>query len=177
MTYGGYAEAYAAAAGVGEQLDNSTGQHKSLPQFPGEDALKHISEKWIETCESRLTGMGLLSVARGGVTSESLELKDLPQLPALPESDANYHRRFEARHRIASENAQRAEKRYGIEMRAWNKLYNLVHSSVEGVSTLLAKELHTLCSIPAEGEEDGSNFDGPRAWRIVVALLTKTERT
>ena len=61
-------------------------------------------------------------------------------------------------------------------MRAWNKLYGLVLASVEGVSTLLAQELRTLCAI-TEGAEDGSNFDGPLAWRVVVLLLTKAERT
>ena len=65
-----YSEAYAAAAGIGEKLDNAS-QHQALPQFPGEDSLKHISEKWIETSVARLAGCGLLSVARGGMTPES----------------------------------------------------------------------------------------------------------
>ena len=127
----GYSEAYASAAGIQDKLETGL-QHSSLPRFPGEDSLKHISEKWIETCVARLAGWGLLSVARGGMTQESLELKDTPQLPALPLAHASYQRRFEARHRIAAENAQRAEKRYGNEMRAWNKLYQLVYASVEG---------------------------------------------
>ena len=62
-------------------------------------------------------------------------------------------------------------------MRAWNKLYQLVYASVEGVSALLAKEIQTLCSIPTDGSEDGSNFDGPRAWNIVTTALLSLERT
>ena len=166
---------YALAAGDDQSLSKS--QHQTLPQFPGEDSLQHVAMKWIETSVSRLAGMGLLSVARGGITPESAELRDTPQLPALPPEDPNFQRRLEARHRIASDNAQRAEKRYGNEMRAWNKLYNLVYASVEGVSTLLAKEIQTLCAIAPDGDGDGANFDGPRAWKIVIAVLSKTERT
>ena len=66
MMHKSYSEAYAAAAGIGEKLDNAS-QHQALPQFPGEDSLKHISEKWIETSVARLAGWGLLSVARGGI--------------------------------------------------------------------------------------------------------------
>ena len=139
-------------------------------------ALKHIADKWIQTCETRLGGMGLLSVAKGGKTPESLELRDIPQLPALPAGSSGYERRVEAIHRIAASNAEKAEKRYVLEMRAWNKLYGLDLASVEGVSTLLAQELRSLCAI-TEGAEDGSNFDGPLAWRVVVLLLTKAERT
>ena len=168
-------EAYAAAAGTGSGLETGSQPH-SFPQFPGENALKHIADKWIQTCETRLGGMGLLSVAKGGRTPESMELRDTPQLPALPAGSSGYERRVEAIHRIAASNAEKAEKRYVLEMRAWNKLYGLVLASVEGVSTLLAQELRTLCAI-TEGAEDGSNFDGPLAWRVVVLLLTKAERT
>ena len=60
---------YALAAGDDQSLSKS--QHQSLPQFPGEDSLQHVAMKWIETSVSRLAGMGLLSVARGGITPES----------------------------------------------------------------------------------------------------------
>ena len=175
MSHLSASEAYAAAAGTGSGLETGSQPH-SFPQFPGENALKHVADKWIQTCETRLGGMGLLSVARGGKTPESLELRDTPQLPALPPGDSGYQRRVEAIHRIAASNAEKAERRYVLEMRAWNKLYGLVLSSVEGVSTLLAQELRTLCAI-TEGGEDGSNFDGPLAWRVVLMLLTKAERT
>ena len=175
MSHMSASEAYAAAAGTGSGLETGSQPH-SFPQFPGENALKHIADKWIQTCETRLGGMGLLSVAKGGRTPESMELRDTPQLPALPAGSSGYERRVEAIHRIAASNAEKAEKRYVLEMRAWNKLYGLVLASVEGVSTLLAQELRTLCAI-TEGAEDGSNFDGPLAWRVVVLLLTKAERT
>ena len=66
--------------------------------------------------------------------------------------------------------------RYVLEMRAWNRLYNLILASVEGVSTLLVKELHGMRVITGGGA-DGSSFDRPLAWRVVTALLRKAERT
>ena len=85
MSYLNASEAYAAAAGTGSGHETGSQPH-SFPQFPGENALKHVADKWIQTCETRLGGMGLLSVARGGKTPESLELRDTPQLPALPQA-------------------------------------------------------------------------------------------
>ena len=82
MSHMSASEAYAAAAGTGLGLETGSQPH-SFPQFPGENALKHVADKWIQTCETRLGGMGLLSVARGGKTPESLELRETRNFPLI----------------------------------------------------------------------------------------------
>ena len=69
----GYGPAYAAGSGgdpaLGTEKNNiahALAPSHSLPQLPGEDALKHITDKWTETASARLATIGLLSVALGG---------------------------------------------------------------------------------------------------------------
>ena len=51
------------AAGGGDRVDavEPQSQAQSLPAFPGEDALKHIADKWVQVAETRLGGMKLLA--------------------------------------------------------------------------------------------------------------------
>ena len=121
--------------------------------------------------------MQLLGVARGGSSPAAMMIKDHELLPELPPSHPYYEKRLETRHRALHENAKFAEQRYLIEMNAWSKLYQLIKSSVETVSPILARELHMLCAIAPEGDADGAYFDGPRAWAIIVHVLSKNERT
>ena len=148
VTHGGFVLYDVAAAGATPNLTNPNGyehqysQTQTLPQFPGEDALKHVADRWIEVAETRLGGMNLLSVARGGTTPESQAIKDMEPLPELPPTHPQYERRREHRHRVAQQNDVNAEQRFIIEMKAWTKLYDMIRSSVESSSQMLAKEWH-----------------------------------
>ena len=150
---------------------------QALPQFPGEDCLKHQADLWIETVETRLAGINLLSVARGGQTPEYHEVKDTTPLPELPPSHPHYEKRLEHRHRVAHDNDINAQRRYVIEMKAWTRLYDALHTSVASTSPMLAKEMHTLCDISHKHGASGAYFDGPLAWNIIIKVLTGVERT
>ena len=166
-----------AGGGNDSVLKGEHGSPQSLPQFPGEDALKHISDKWIEVAETRLGAMNLLAVARGGTTPESNEIKDMELLPELPPTHPQYERRLEHRHKAQYENGRNAERRFTIEMKVWTKHYELVHTSVSASTPMLAKEMHSLCDISQEHGTHGAYYDGPLAWRIVLAVFRASERT
>ena len=57
-SFGSGAGAY--AAGVEDPskgADSKVPHSQALPQFPGESALKHVAEKWLETAETTLAGL------------------------------------------------------------------------------------------------------------------------
>ena len=155
LQYGAYA-----SPGGGKDLATGVEAHSqsqplSLPQFPGEGALKHKADKWIEIAETRLAGAELLSVARGGNAPAALMVQDRELLPELPQTHRDHEKRVAINYDRVHENAQNAERRYLIEMSARTKLYNIIRACVEPVSVMLAMELHVLCAIAHDGDATG----------------------
>ena len=101
------------AAGMQASQDS---QPQSLPQFPGESALKHIVDKWIETSESRLSSQRLLGVARGGDAPASRMISDEYVPRKIPQTHKDYEKVERSRERAMHINAQNADRRFLIEM-------------------------------------------------------------
>ena len=162
------------AAGMQASQDS---QPQSLPQFPGESALKHIVDKWIETAESRLSSQRLLGVARGGDAPASRMISDEYVPRKIPQTHKDYEKVERSRERAMHINAQNADRRFLIEMAERSKLYDLVRACVESKAPMLAKELHTLCAIVDKNDPNNSFFDGPLAWEAVLLVLKEPVRT
>ena len=84
---------------------------EEFPQFPGEEFFAHAGSQWVEMAEVRLTKRGLLAVAQGHdpPTVTSIVDIDLTELPELPQSHRDHHRRLEARTKIRTQNVANEE--------------------------------------------------------------------
>ena len=140
-----------AYAGLGGYDDPTSGKDpaksnaQSLPQYPGEDSLKHIADKWIEVSKARLAAMDLLDVANGGMTKRSYAIQDEPVLPPLSGSHPLYEKRLEVIHHTQMKNLERQRTRMKIEIQARTELFAAVHTAVAASTTMLAREIHTMC--------------------------------
>ena len=127
-----------------------------LPNFPGEDPLKHAGTEWKEGAEARLAGAGLLAVANGGYSPAAAEIIDIPldEIPALPVGDRDYQRRLELRIiriRVQVENARNEERRQRIIMTAWTEVYSALKRCTETTASILSRELFATCNLATQG--------------------------
>ena len=87
--------------------------NKELPAFPGEDFHAHAATQWMESATTRLTEMGLITVAEGGNSPEMDSIVDieLDDIPSLDESHHGYLRREELRIKTQASNRSNTFKR------------------------------------------------------------------
>ena len=161
------------AANVAEAKNSTVHDPATFPQHPGEDALAHAVQLYKEQVTASLAGMGLLSVAEGGLSDDAKCIVDvdLTTLPALPESHRDFHRREEARIRILTQNKANEERRFTLMMAAWTKIYSMYKRSTEVTAPVLSRELFELCDLSRTQGLTGGYYDGPRAHRIVHQRL------
>ena len=107
------------SAGSPELLKNTAHGAADFPQFPGEDFLAHEGAQWKEMADARLATRKLLAVANGQLPPAAkaiidIDLKDLPELPV---TDRDHHRRHEARIKAMTQNKANEERRMQIVLR------------------------------------------------------------
>ena len=150
--------------------DERTGKIR-LEELPNEYPLQHVSVKWVESTEAAF-GL-LLAVAQGGWPHEARLIRDrsLEDIPALPDTHPDHHRRLEARLRLQYENDCNQQKRVQMCMRARTSIYQMLHKACEKNAPTLARQLHDSCDLSALGDDFVGMWDGCKAWRIVLERL------
>ena len=128
-----------------------------------------------------LAKMKLLAVASGQMPAAAAMIKDfdLTKLPSLPHTHRDYTRREETRIKYQSQNEANNDKRNLITYEYWTDLYAIVKASTEKTAPVLSQEIEKACdlSLPANGGVQGGFFDGPRAWRMLKARLSDSQRS
>ena len=156
-------------------------QFHALPQFPGEEFLAHEGTKFMDLAKPILAKMKLLAVASGQMPAAAAMIKDfdLTKLPSLPHTHRDYTRREETRIKYQSQNEANNDKRNLITYEYWTDLYAIVKASTEKTAPVLSQEIEKACdlSLPANGGVQGGFFDGPRAWRMLKARLSDSQRS
>ena len=120
----------------------------------------------------RLAPHELVVVAETGIppaTKEIIDI-DLDDYPELPYDHAQYERRRSERIKIAKENAQNAERRARLTLKAWTTLFESLRSCCVPKAKLLADDLYEVCALSSAGIP-GGYFYGPRAWKILMDLI------
>ena len=160
-----------------DDATNKSGENSSrisdFPQYPGEDCLQHAATTYREQAEARLAHLHLLVVAQGGVppSVDCIIDVDLDDIPELPQSHRDYHRRMELRIKVRRDNEQNAAKRYGLIMDAWTEVYTILKTSTEVSAPVLSRELKECCDLSQTRKLAGGYYDGPRAWRLILERL------
>ena len=123
--------------------------------------------------------MKLLTVAEG---NEPPEVKcivdvDLDELPELPVTHKEHHRRQEARMKVIAQNEANERKRESIIYDKWTELYTVLKTCTEVTAPVTSRQLVEACDMKALHGIEGGYFDGPRAWRILQHKLFKGHRS
>ena len=64
-------------ATTNEPKDSVNFDSKRFPQHPGEEALAHAAQHYLEQVEARLATLGLLAVAEGGMPDDATCIVDV----------------------------------------------------------------------------------------------------
>ena len=94
----------------------------AFPHFPEDGFLAHQATQFREAAETALADRGLLAVAQGfpPPAAKCIIDIDLAELPELPQTHRDYHRRHETRIKAAKDNRANEEKRFTLTMEAWS---------------------------------------------------------
>eukprot|EP00966_Prymnesium_polylepis_P066918 1553221-Prymnesium_polylepis.1 len=109
----------------------------------------------------------LVVVAETGIppATKEIQLQSISistNYPELPHNHPQYERRRSDRMKFAKENAQNAERRASITLKAWTALFESLRSCCVPKAKLLADDLYEVCTLSVVGIP-GGYFDGPRA--------------
>ena len=144
-----------------------------LPDFPGERVLSHQGRIWKKGAITAFAPYGYVITAETGRSQRLEELIDIDidvDFPMVPQTDRNHTRIMESRSRAARDNKVNAAKRIRYTFEDWTAIYNSCYNCCLTNAPSLASELFDLCALSTQGVS-GGHFDGPRAWRILNAVV------
>ena len=178
MALAGFVQAMSSGP-VTTTLKETASTDDFLPQFPGEDSLAHEGTQWKENARAALGARDLLAVAQGQMpsTARCIIDVDLATLPELPESHRDASRRLEKRIEVETRNKENAQKRMFITLAAWTKVYAALKACTLKNAPVLSRTLHDRCDLEKTQSLDGGFYDGPLAWKLVLAALNQAQRT
>ena len=150
-----------------------------LLKFPGENPVLHTAVQWWESTQTKLATAQLLKSANGKTPDSAARIQDtnLSEIPELPATDRDHHRRQELRIATRKKNAINRMDRHRIIMNERTAVFSAIYESAEESAPMFARELREACDYATLDESLAGSFDGSLAYSLAYAKLFQAKRT